>query len=64
MIKIDNEIYRNIQEQVQANKDAIEAFSNVEFTLNNFGITVLGKVDYVSDIPESDIFSYGVGSQP
>ena len=59
MIKIDNEIYRNIQEQVQANKDAIEAFSNVEFTLNNFGITVLGKVDYVSDIPESDIFSYG-----
>lgn len=59
MIKINNEIYRNIQEQVQANKDAIEAFSNVEFTLNNFGITVLGKVDYVSDIPESDIFSYG-----
>ena len=51
MIKINNEIYRNIQEQVQANKDAIEAFTNVEFTLNNMGIRVLGKVKQPSDIP-------------
>ena len=51
MIKINNEIYRNIQEQVQANKDAIEAFTNVEFTLDNVGMRVWGKVKQPSDIP-------------
>lgn len=51
MITIDKVTYRNLQEQVQKNKEDIAAWQNVEFTLNNFGIKVLGKVDSVFDIP-------------
>ena len=51
MITIDKVTYRNLQEQVQKNKEDIEQWQNVEFTLNNFGIKVLGKVDSESDIP-------------
>ena len=58
MITIDNKTYRNIQEQVEKNKRDIEAWSSIELTLNNFGIKVLGRVDYVSDIPEAT-FEYG-----
>ena len=41
-INIDGKIFRNIQEQVQKNKDDIAAWSNIQFTLNNFGVRVLG----------------------
>lgn len=58
MITIDNKTYRNIQEQVEKNKQDIAAWSSVELTLNNFGIKVLGRVDYVSDIPEAT-YEYG-----
>ena len=58
MITIDNKTYRNIQEQVEKNKRDIEAWSSIELTLNNFGIKVLGRVDYVSDIPEAT-YEYG-----
>lgn len=51
MITIDKVTYRNLQEQVQKNKEDIEQWQNVEFTLNNFGIKVLGKVNSESDIP-------------
>ena len=51
MITIDKVTYRNLQEQVQKNKEDIATWQNVEFTLNNFGIKVLGKVDSESDIP-------------
>lgn len=58
MITIDKVTYRNLQEQVEKNKRDIEAWSSIEVTLNNFGIKVLGRVDYVSDIPEAT-FEYG-----
>lgn len=58
MITIDNITYRNLQEQVEKNKRDIEAWSSIEVTLNNLGIKVLGRVDYVSDIPEAT-FEYG-----
>ena len=58
MITIDNKTYRNIQEQVEKNKQDIAAWSSIELTLNNFGIKVLGRVDYVSDIPEAT-YEYG-----
>ena len=58
MITIDNVVMRNLQEQVQKNKQDIEAWSSIEVTLNNFGIKVLGRVDYVSDIPEAT-YEYG-----
>ena len=51
-IKIGNTILRNIQEQVAKNKADIAAFRNVENVLNQFGITVLGRVDEDTDIPE------------
>ena len=58
MITIDKVTYRNLQEQVQKNKEDIAAWQNVEFTLNNFGIKVLGKVDSESDIP-AGTYDYG-----
>lgn len=57
-IVIDKKIYRNIQEQVEKNKRDIAAWSNIQFTLNSFGITVLGRVDAEADIPEGT-YSYG-----
>lgn len=53
MIKIGDVIIRNIQEQVAKNKADIAAFRNVELVLNQFGITVLGRVDEDTDIPET-----------
>lgn len=58
MFKIDDVTYRNIVEQVQKNKSDIEAYKNVQFTLDSFGITVLGIVDSESDIPEQE-YNYG-----
>ena len=58
MFEVDGKVFRNIQEQVQKNKSDIAAWSNIEFTLNNMGITVLGRVDTESDIPEGT-YSYG-----
>lgn len=58
MITIDNKIYRNIQEQVQKNKEDIEAFSSIQFTLNNMGITVLGRLDAAVSIPD-ETYNFG-----
>lgn len=58
MITIDKVTYRNLQEQVQKNKEDIAAWQNVGFTLNSFGIKVLGKVDSESDIP-TGAYEYG-----
>lgn len=58
MITIDNVTYRNLQEQVQKNKEDIAAFTGVEFTLNNFGIKVIGVVKTEADIP-SGAYEYG-----
>ena len=57
-ITIDGKIFRNIQEQVEKNKRDIAAWSSIQFTLNNFGITVLGRVDAEADIPE-ETYEYG-----
>lgn len=57
-ITIDGKIFRNIQEQVEKNKRDIAAWTNIQFTLNNFGITVLGRVDAEADIPEGT-YEYG-----
>lgn len=58
MITIDNITYRNLQEQVQKNKSDIAAWTNIQFTLNNMGITVLGKVATEADIPVGT-YNYG-----
>lgn len=53
-IVIDKKIYRNIQEQVEKNKNDIAAWT----TLDAFGIKVLGIVASDADIPEGT-YSYG-----
>ena len=53
MIKIGDVIIRNIQEQVAKNKADVAALRNVETILNQYGITVLGRVDEDTDIPET-----------
>ena len=58
MITIDKVTYRNLQEQVQKNKSDIAAWTNIQFTLNNMGITVLGKVATEADIPVGT-YNYG-----
>lgn len=54
MLTIDNKIYRNLQEQVEANKLSIQAILDEKGVLNQFGIRVIGKVDYVRELPEQD----------
>ncbi|MDO5331797.1 MAG: hypothetical protein Q4E99_03880, partial [Bacillota bacterium] len=58
MITIDNKTYRNIQEQVQKNKEDIAAFKSAEAVIADFGITVLGHVNTVEEIPSSS-YTYG-----
>ena len=58
MFEINGKIFRNIQEQVQKNKSDIAAFRNVEMVLNQFGITVLGRLNSEDSIPEQD-YNYG-----
>ncbi len=58
MFEIDGKVFRNIQEQVQKNKSDIAALRNVETVLNEFGITVLGRVDTETEIPEGT-YQYG-----
>ena len=54
MLTIDNKIYRNLQEQVEANKLSIQLILEEKGILNQFGIRVIGKVDYVRELPEQD----------
>ena len=58
MITIDKVTYRNLQEQVEKNKNDIAAWTNIQLTLNNMGITVLGRVDTEADIP-TGTYDYG-----
>ena len=58
MFEIDGKVFRNIQEQVQKNKSDIAAMRSVEAVLNDFGVTVLGRVDSEEDIPEGT-YNYG-----
>lgn len=58
MFEIDGKVFRNIQEQVQKNKSDIAAIRNVETVLNEFGVTVLGKLDTEAEIPEGT-YNYG-----
>ena len=54
MLTIDNKIYRNLQEQVEANKLSIQVILDEKGVLNQFGVRVIGKVDYVRELPEQD----------
>ena len=54
MFKIDDKEYRNLQEQVEKNKDDIEYILTEQGTLNEFGIKVVEEVESTDDLPATD----------
>ena len=54
MITIDGKEYRNLQEQVEKNKNDILYILEEEGVLNEFGITVVGQEESTDDMPATD----------
>lgn len=54
MLKIGDKEYRNIQEQVEKNKQDIEYILQEEGVLNEFGIRVVGQEESIDDLPSVD----------
>lgn len=61
MFTIDGKTFRNLQEQVEENKEQIAKHWQVDRVLADFGITVLGRVNSESDLPESEGENWGYG---
>lgn len=61
MIKIDGVEFRNLEEQVQKNKEDIAAHYNIDRVLAEFGIRIIGQVTSVNDLPNPDDFSGSYG---
>lgn len=53
MIIKDNYILRNLQEQVEANKNEIQDILKQQNVLNQFGIKVIGKTDDANKLPSA-----------
>ena len=53
MIQLNNNQYRNLEEQVLWNKDTLLDFINGEKTIAEFGITVMGILPDISYLPAS-----------
>ena len=51
MLTIDGKEYRNLEEQVRKNQSDIEYILNVQDTLNEFGIRIIGVVDNEVNLP-------------
>lgn len=60
---------RNLEEQVQKNKEDIAAHYNVDRVLADFGIKVVGQVSSEADLPDPSTYTgdygdaYAVGEQ-
>lgn len=54
MFKYDGKEYRNLQEQVEKNKNDILYILEQEGVLNEFGIKVVGEVESTDDLPSTD----------
>lgn len=68
MFQLNNTIYRNLEEQVLANKQEIARHWEVDRVLADFGIRVLGKVNTYADLATIDEgenygFAYLVGTE-
>ena len=57
MIKIGNIDYRNLEEQVQKNKEDIAKHYAVDRVLADFGIRVVGKVSKAEDLPDPTTYT-------
>lgn len=55
----NNIILRNLEEQVQENKEQIAKHWEVDRVLADFGITIMGQVETVDDLPASEGTNYG-----
>ena len=51
MLTIDGKEFRNLEEQVLKNQSDIKSIINEQGTLNQFGIKVIGQVEYLNDLP-------------
>ena len=51
MLTINNKEYRNLEEQVLKNKEDIAKHYEIDRTLSNFGIKIVGTVATVNDLP-------------
>lgn len=51
MLEINGYQLRNLQEQVEKNKDDILSIINEQGTLNQFGIKVVGQIDILNNLP-------------
>ena len=69
MLTIGNEEFRNLEEQVEKNKDDILFILEQEGVLNQFGIKVVGQIDTAASLPAPSIYAgdygdaYAVGTQ-
>lgn len=70
MLTIGNEELRNLEEQVEKNKDDILFILEQEGVLNQFGIKVVGQIDTAASLPAPAIYAgdygdaYAVGTVP
>ena len=61
MITIDGVQYRNLEEQVNKNKDDIAYILEEEGVLNEFGIKIVGEVDTAGDLPDPTTYEGNFG---
>ena len=69
MLTHNNVNYRNLEEQVQKNKEDIAAHYNIDRVLADFGIRIIGQVSTPAELPDPETFegdygdAYAVGEQ-
>lgn len=61
MITINDIQYRNLEEQVQKNKEDIAAHYNMDRVLADFGIRIIGRVSTPEDLPDPETFMGAYG---
>lgn len=61
MLTIGNEEFRNLEEQVEKNKDDILFILEQEGVLNQFGIKVVGQIDTAASLPAPSIYAGDYG---
>lgn len=57
MITIDGKEFRNLEEQVQKNKEDIARHYEIDRVLANFGIKIVGQVDTAEQLPDPLTFT-------
>ena len=68
MFEIDGKVFRNLEEQVQKNKEDIANHYAIDRVLANFGIKIVGQVATESELPDATTYTgqygdaYAVGA--